>query len=451
MSRQVSMGQSQPPVVEAPALDDHLPDAVDVVVIGGGIVGVSTAFFLARKGVSVLVCEKGRVAGEQSSRNWGWVRKMGRDPRELPLMQRSEEIWRQMQTLVGADVGYRETGILYLCENDRDLARREGWLSSAAGFGLDSKMLSKAELDRVLPGSAINWAGGLYTKSDGRTEPQKATPALAAAARRLGARVVAGCAVRGVETTAGRISAAVTEKGRVGCASVVLAGGAWSSLFCGNLGLRLPQLKVLASVMRTAPFEGGPDGAASSASGFAFRKRHDGGYTIANGNVNVADIVPDSFRFLRDFWPAYRVEREYVQLRVGRRFVDELRMPRRWKLTDRTPFEVVRTLSPEPSQEALARAWRRLGDVLPVFKDKGIINCWGGYIDVTPDAVPVISPVEAVPGFFVATGFSGHGFGIGPGAGRLMADLVSGDAPLTDPAPFRFGRFARGQHGAAGN
>ncbi len=447
MSQRTGIGRSQPPVVEPLTLDDQLPEAVDVVVVGGGIIGVSTAFFLAQKGVSVLVCEKGHVAGEQSSRNWGWVRKMGRDPRELPLMQHSEQIWRQMHTLVGVDVGYRDSGILYLCENDKDLARREGWLSRAASFGLDSRMLSKAELERVLPGSAITWAGGLYTKSDGRAEPQKATPALAAAARRLGARVVAGCAVRGVETTAGRISGAITERGRVGCGSVVLAGGAWSSLFCRNLGLRLPQLKVLASVMRTEPFEGGPDGAASSASGFAFRKRQDGGYTIANGNVNIADIVPDSFRFLRDFWPAYRAEREYVQVRIGRRFVEERRWPGRWQLTDETPFEKVRMLSPEPSRKALIDARRRLGEVLPVFKNRAIINCWGGYIDVTPDAVPVISQVAALPGFFVATGFSGHGFGIGPGAGRLMADLVTGDGPLTDPTPFRYGRSAgKAQH-----
>ena len=105
--------------------------------------------------------------------------------------------------------------------------------------------------------------------------------------------------------------------------------------------------------------------------------------------------------------------------------------------------ERVRVLDPEPSQAVLREAHDALAREFPAFKDMKVAQSWGGMIDVTPDAVPVISPVEAVPGFFMATGFSGHGFGIGPGAGRLMADLVSNDAPVVDPAPFRFGRFRR--------
>ena len=425
--------------------DEVQPTAADVVVIGGGIVGVCTALFLAQRGISTVLCEKGEIAGEQSSRNWGWVRKMGRDPRELPLMIESERLWHQMNELVGADTGFQQSGIVYLFWNEKEAARREAWLKHAAPFQLDSRMINGAELDRVLPGSAKPWAGALYTQSDGRAEPEKAAPAIAGAARRHGARILTNCAVRGIETQAGRVSAVVTEKGRIACTTAVLAGGAWSSLFCRNLGLRLPQLKVLASVMRLGAFDGGPD-AATWGPGFAFRKRQDGGYTIANGSANIADIVPDSFRYVLDFLPVLRIEWKELRLRFGNRFLEEARLPKRWKLDEVTPFERVRILDPEPTHSFLDSAMANLERAFPVFRGKSPVNRWAGMIDATPDALPVISPVETLPGFFIATGFSGHGFGIGPGAGQLMADLVTGDPPIVDPMPFRYSRFSDGSH-----
>lgn len=235
----------------------------------------------------------------------------------------------------------------------------------------------------------------------------------------------------------------MTEKGRIACSSVVLAGGAWSRLFCGNLGLRLPQLKVLGSVMRTAPLDGPPE-IAIGASDFAFRKRVDGGYTIARRNASVAEIVPDSFRLFFDFMPALRVQWSELRLRVGGRFLTEWRMPRRWSLDQTTPFETVRVLDPVPNRGILDEGAANLVKAFPAFEKMVIAERWGGLIDVTPDAVPVISPVDTIPGFFLATGFSGHGFGIGPGAGKLMADIVSGAPSIVDPAPFRFSRFTDG-------
>ncbi|MEO9188824.1 MAG: FAD-binding oxidoreductase, partial [Acetobacteraceae bacterium] len=185
---------------------------------------------------------------------------------------------------------------------------------------------------------------------------------------------------------------------------------------------------------------------AASTGKVAFRKRLDGGYTVAGGFVTVAEIVPDSFRLLFDFLPALRAERRSLRLRVGRQFVDEWRTPRRWPLDQPTPFEKTRVLDPEPIEKLNQEATARLDQAFPIFAKAQIAQQWAGLIDVTPDAVPVISPIDSVPGFFVATGFSGHGFGIGPGAGRLMADLVTGDPPIVDPAPFRFTRFTDGSH-----
>src|SRR6266849_641222 len=247
------------PRVDPVASDESLPARADVVMIGGGIIGASTALFLAQRGVSVLLCEKGHIAGEQSSRNWGWCRKMVRDPRELPLVIESLRLWQGMNRMVEAETGFRTCGIMYLADKAEDLARLEGWLDYAREYQLDTRVVDGTEVARLLPGSAKPWAGGLYTASDGKAEPQLAAPAIAGAARRHGAAILTRCAVRGIETASGHVSAVVTEKGRIACGSAVLAGGAWSRLFCGNLGIGLPQLKVLASVMRTEKLDGGPE------------------------------------------------------------------------------------------------------------------------------------------------------------------------------------------------
>jgi glycine/D-amino acid oxidase-like deaminating enzyme len=420
-----------------------LPAKADVVVIGGGIIGVSAALSLAERDVSVALCEKGRISAEQSSRNWGWCRKMGRDLAEIPLAVESLRQWERMNARINADAGFRQRGIVYLCANTKEVAHYEEWLKQAQAFQIDSRLIASGDIDRLLPGSSRRWTAALYTPTDGSAEPEMATSAIANAAERAGATIVEQCAVRGLETSAGAVSGVVTERGVIGCSQVVLAGGAWTSLFCGNLGLRFPQLKILGSVMRTAPITGAPEPAAG-AGNFAFRKRLDGGYTIAQRNANIAQIVPDSFRFLGDFLPVVIKQWHEVRFRLGRRFLEEWSMPRHWALDTVTPFERIRILDPEPSTSVLDEGRRNLCRAFPAFRDMRIVERWAGLIDVTPDAVPVISAVPSIPGFFIASGFSGHGFGIGPGAGHLIADLVTGTTPIVDPTPYRFQRLING-------
>ena len=433
------------PRVEPVHSDEVPPARADVVIVGGGIIGVSAALFLAEKGVSVALCEKGHIAGEQSSRNWGWCRKMGRDPRELPLIIESLQLWQGMNERVEAETGFRRPGIMYLAENAAELGQLESWLDHARQYQLDTRLLTRTEAVELMPGLTGDWAGGLFTASDGKAEPQRAAPAIAEAARRKGAAIVTRCAVRGIETSGGRVAGVVTEKGRILCASVVLAGGAWSRLFCGNLGIELPQLKVLASVMRTEPLSGGPEISASGGL-FGIRKRMDGGYTVATLGVRTIDLVPDNLRLFLPYLPAVRLHWKKLRFRVGRRWVEEWRMPRRWGLDEATPFEAVRVLDPEPDPYVLDRARSAVAQAFPLFRNVAVAERWGGMIDVMPDAIPVISAVDSVPGFFIATGFSGHGFGIGPGAGRLVADMVAGDPTLVDPSPFRLTRFTDGSN-----
>ncbi|MGF7162115.1 glycine/D-amino acid oxidase-like deaminating enzyme [Rhodoligotrophos appendicifer] len=422
--------------------DERLPSRADVVVVGGGIVGVSTALCLAERGVKVVLCEKGVIAGEQSSRNWGWCRTMGRDPREVPLMQESLRLWRSMNERVGAETGFRQIGTLYICPDEKAFAKREAWLPFAREHGVDSRLLRGAEVNHLLEGSADSWVGALYTPGDGVAEPSMAVPAMALAARRLGATIMTHCAVRGLDLKAGRIAGVVTEKGRIDCDRVVLAGGVWSSLFCRSSGLRLPQLKVLASVLRTAPIANGPSTAAWGP-GLSLRKRLDGGYTVSHGSV-VAEVVPDSFRYFKEFLPVLRMEWSGISLKIGKPFFDEWQLTKAWSLDETSPFETLRTLDPSPVQEDLRKARANLERAFPAFKGVATAGSWGGMIDATPDLVPVISAVESLAGLVISTGFSGHGFGIGPGAGRLTADIAMGSAPVVDPTPFRFSRFTDG-------
>ncbi|MBL8906771.1 MAG: FAD-binding oxidoreductase [Rhizobiales bacterium] len=424
--------------------DTTLPQRVDVAIIGGGIAGVSTALELAERGVSVALFEKGIIGGEQSSRNWGWCRQMGRDTREIPLILESLRLWRGMNERVGAETGFTQCGIVYLCETDEELAARETWYNAnARPYGLETRLVSGAEADRLQPGSTRAWKGALYTPNDGRAEPQLAPPAIAEAARRRGAQVFTDCAVRGIEKAAGRISGIVTEKGAVACDSVVLAGGAWSRRFCANAGIDFPQLSVINSVQRTEPIETRL-AHSCSAGKFAVRKRLDGGYTIAHRHLSVADILPDSFPLFFDFLPALRLDWKGLRLRFGQRFFDELRLKRKWRLDEVSPFEIVRVLDPKPVDNILDEAAASLKEYYPEFEGLRIAERWAGCIDATPDAVPVISAVPSLPGFFMATGFSGHGFGLGPGAGRLMAELVTGAVPCVDPMPFRYVRYFDG-------
>ncbi len=427
--------------------DAELPRRTGVVVIGGGIAGVSTALALAEKGAAVTLVEKGRIGAEQSSRNWGWCRTMGRDVAEVPLAIESVRMWDGMAERIGTDVGFQRAGALWVADDARKLEAHAAWLEQAGDYQVESRLLDADETAALLPDAGRRFAGSLHTPSDGRAEPQRAVPAMAAAARRLGAVILEGCAARGLDIAAGRVAGVVTERGRIACESVVLAGGAWSRLFCGNQGVGFPQLKVLGSVFRTAPM----DGPAMSVGGthWAFRRRGDGGYTIARRSNMRTPIVPDSFRLLPQFGPSFLRNRRELKLQLDGRFAAEWRMPRRWSLDAPSPFEAVRVLDPAPNQGDLDFARRNSSAPSLLSPAMQVAGSWGGMIDVTPDGVPVIGAVDAVPGFHLASGFSGHGFGIGPGAGRLMADLVTGSTPIVDPTPFRFARFTETTRKAA--
>lgn len=419
---------------------DQLPDSTSVVIIGGGIVGLTAALALAERNIPVVLLEKGHVAGEQSSRNLGWIRKTNRHFHDVPLAQAADRLWAEMPSRVGQDVGYKQAGIMFLAKTEAQLAMHQGWLKSVESLSLDSRMVSPEEIAELAPGGKGNWLGGVYTPSDGYAEPSIAASAIAKAAIKKGVIIVQQCAVRTLSTDGGKVTGVVTEKGAIRCEQVLLAGGAWSRRFLGNLGISFPTLPLICSVLRIKPMEG-PTNIAVGGPDFSFRKHQDGGYIITQRGKLDAPMTLDHILIGYKYLDQLRTQRSFLNISMGSYFFKDLGLSRRWSEKSRTPFEKVRTNDPDFNADLNQQALNNLRQAWPIFEKAEIAEAWAGVIDVTPDSNPVIDHIKSIPGLTIATGFSGHGFGTGPAAGQLAADLISGTEPIIDPAPYRFDRL----------
>ena len=253
------------------------------------------------------------------------------------------------------------------------------------------------------------------------------------------------CAARALDIAAGRVAGVVTEAGRIACAQVILAGGAWSSLFARAHGVHIPQLSVRATVAATAPL---PEIFAGNAADnrFAFRRRADGGYSLALGSYHDFYIGPDAFRHLGAFARQLKKEPFASRYRLGAPpgYPDGWRTPRQWSPDEASPFEKIRILNPAPSAQALHRIQTLFGETFPHLGKPALRTAWAGMIDTLPDMVPVIDRVASLPGLILGTGMCGHGFGIGPAFGRILAHLAMGRTPGHDLTAFRFSRFSDG-------
>jgi glycine/D-amino acid oxidase-like deaminating enzyme len=306
---------------------------------------------------------------------------------------------------------------------------------------LDTTLLDAAGVGRVLDRDDHPFKGGLYTPSDAQAEPRLAVPALARHAETLGAVIREGCAVRAVLREGGRVTGVMTEQGAVKADAVILAGGAWSRSFLENLGVALPQLGVRASAMRTAPAPVLAEGAASlGAAAASLRRRADGGYTVAKAGAARFDLIPAAFTHLRAFLPIIRDRWGMLKIRAGAEFFGPMGR-HRWAEDEVSPFEACRVMNPAPDPALLDTVMAGAKRLHPKLAEAEAVETWGGLIDVMPDEVPVIGSVGGIEGLTVVTGLSGHGFGFGPGAALLAAQLATGREPVVDAAPFAAARF----------
>jgi glycine/D-amino acid oxidase-like deaminating enzyme len=423
-----------------------LPVRADVVIVGGGIVGCAAAYYLAKRGVGVVLVEKDEIGRAQSGRNWGFVRQQGRDPLELPLMIESNRIWCGLERELDADVEWVQGGNLALATTPERIGLFEQWCAIAREHGLDTSVLTATQLKRVVPALQGEWLGGMYTHSDGHAEPRKAARAFADAAAARGARIVERCTVESIGTSKGAVTEIATERGVVKTATLIAAAGAWTAKLAAPLGLDLPVRWVRSTVARTTPVPTITD-AGVWAPTVAFRQRRDGTLNLGGGGWADHDVTLESLRHARLFMPNYMKNRKLFRFHFGRPLVADAiaRLP--GSHGRRHPFTARWALEPQPNVSKARWTFDEFRRIFPTIDDMRITDMWAGYIDATPDALPVIGPVDRPRGFVFATGFSGHGFGLGPIAGRLVAELVTEGKPSLDIGAFRFSRFAEGAIG----
>ena len=402
-----------------------LPEATDVVIIGGGVIGVASALFLARSGVPVTLLEKGRIAGEQSSRNWGWVRQQGRDAAELPIVIEARHHWMELAQQCGEEIGLRKTGVTYLARTDKQMEEFAAFVSLANDHAVDTRLVEADGVGALIPGMSRRYKGAMTTPSDMRAEPWLAVLALARLASRLGVTIVENCAARILDVAGSRITGVWTEQGRVASSAVLVAGRAWSSLLLRRYGIQIPQLSVRSSVAATEPLPEIHAGAATDEH-ISFRRRLDGGYTLASGGSSQLYPGPDALRHAFTYLPALRAnpfDLRYAPA-APRHYPDAWSTPRLWDADEESPFERMRVLDPAPEAFRLRSVAQIFANLFPQLEDIRLRLCWAGMIDAMPDVVPIVDRVADIQGLVVATGMSGHGFGIGPGIGRVVCDLI---------------------------
>ncbi|SEH98236.1 Glycine/D-amino acid oxidase [Rhizobium tibeticum] len=423
------------------ATTPELPAAADAVIIGGGIVGIFAAYYLARRGLKVALVEKGRIGAEQSSRNWGWCRQQNRDARELPMATKSLDLWERFAGETGEDTGFRRCGLFYLSNSDEELAGWARWRDFARTAGVTTHMLDGVEATERGRATGKPWKGGVFfadrrhrgsgVRSTGRRgrdpEARRNSPPVL---RRPRYRDRRGPRLRRCHGT--RHHSHQNRGACRRCLGVLLLPPAWHPLSAGLYPLFDP--------FGVSPGATGlPDALHTAA--VSVTRRGDGGYTLAISGGGRVDLTPQQLRFAPHFLPMF--VRRWRSLAPGG--LQGIRSGHetlaRWRLDAPTPMERMRILDPAIDKRTIRTTHLRALELLPALKNTKITAAWAGYVDSTPDGVPGIGEIATVPGFILAAGFSGHGFGIGPGAGHLIADIVTGDEPIVDPRPYHPDRF----------
>lgn len=414
-----------------------LPARADAVVIGGGIMGASTAWYLAQAGLRVVLLDRSRIASQQSGRNWGFVRSLCRDPKELDLAGYALSLWPGLSAELGAETGWRRSGCVFLSGSEAEHQSYGDWLRDAGDRVTDTRLLSPAEVQARFPGLRNSGHGAIIAESDGQAEPTLATSAFARAAARAGALVIEDCGTEAIETTAGQVSGVVTEHGTIRTGVVICAAGSETWRLTRGLTPNLPQKVVRSTVSLTEPVAdlGLP---CFVGLGLGLRQRTDGSCILATDSGTDIDITLDSFRASRFFLGELLRNRKSFSLSFGRPFWDDLHARLFARQQPRDPAI--------PANLRRAEATRALFTDLFGLPAPAIVKSWAGNIDVMPDALPVIDGALPTRGLVIATGFSGHGFGLGPGVGKALAALVAGRTPEVDLKAFAADRFARGTY-----
>lgn len=399
----------------------------DLIVVGAGIAGCSTALYAARKGMRVLIVERDTPGSAQSGRNLGFVRQQGRDFRELPLAMAANHLWQGVEKDLGRSVGWFQGGNLMLAVSEDELAKQATWCAQAVEYGLDTVLLSAAQTAERLQllAPASNVRGGMFTATDGRAEPGRATRAFFDAALEAGVQVVLGQTVSRLDQSGGRISGVWTGGEFYRGAIVLCAAGTGSGRLLRQVGYHLPQERIRATVARTRRRPDLRLDPCVSLPLTGVRQDVNGAFvlSVAGGEY---DVRMDSWRYMRTYRSTRKDNPNATRLNYWAPLQSIL--PARYSATMADIPPTSERVIPE--KRRIDQALAELREYLPAITELTVETSWAGIIDTLPDVIPVIGSVDGLNGLLVATGFSGHGFGLGPMAGKVIAELAVGQ-----PAP----------------
>lgn len=425
-----------------PVPDSGEPPAnCDVVVLGGGIVGVTTALFLAEGGARVALFEKGVVAGEASGRAVGFVESMLTDPRKQPALSHSLRIWHGLSDRIGEETSFRG-GMLMVMGSQAEADMARAW-RDRPGIAAATQVISPNEVRKHLPelSPGLPVSAGVYSSEDGFADPRRATPAIARGAMRKGAMIFQNCAARRVLVSGGTVRGVETERGITRAGHVVLAGGIWNQILAAHLGFDLPQLYGFATATEIRA-DGLPEDLCGVAAGGCFRPTPWGTHIVGP----ILSLTPMTPLHLRNAWRFRHALRHLggsidLALRPDHwRFVARAL---RWNGHGQSPFESCRILEPEvrPFSE-----WAALQQVTAPFSPRSVelVRSWAGALATTPDNMPIAGPVPGIGGLSIGSGMY-YGFSFGPGMADLIASGILGREPPFDPAPYDLNRFAGGK------
>lgn len=418
--------------------DTDLPHSTEVVIIGGGFVGVNAALTLAERGIPVVLCEKGVVAGEASGRSMGFMNGQLADAAKTPMISRSKQLWAGMNARTGTDSSFRPTGaVLELSEEQ--ITDAEQWIKTQSAFPeFDYRIVTGRALEKLLPGNMNLPHAALFSPSDGSVDASLAVPALAEVARARGAKIIQNCAVREIEFSGGAISGVVTENGRIACRNVIVAGGYWSPLLLSGMGLDLPQIDVYLSQYALSKLDG-PEMPYQSAK-YGIRRQTDGSYTFGVFDV-MLPIEPDLIKhamLLRQGAEAFG-SMAHLGMSPAEFWDQMMRDPHALP----SPYEKRRILNPEVRTIPMDKALNALSADYPEFRNVKVMEKWAGVISTTPDNMPFISDVPGRTGLLIGSGLEA-GLSWGPAVGEALADLAMGRTTKFDLKNYRFNRFSDG-------
>jgi glycine/D-amino acid oxidase-like deaminating enzyme len=391
--------------------------APDVLVIGGGIVGTSTAYHLARRGVSVTLVDGEHVGWGASGRNLGLVWMHTRRPGpELDLVWPTRRSIEEMPGELDADFGLQTGGSLIVFEREDQVPVFQEFVDARQGLALDVRLISGDDARAMMPMLPDSVIGASYCANDAQIDPGRYSPAYAKAARRLGVTINEGVRVERLEAADGRVTGAVTTAGLVDAGSVVLAAGVWSPALAATVGVDLPIRPMRLQVIRTEPLPG-----------------------HRLGHVYYGAMAVKQYTIFKQL-PSFRPElfASDLEERHGLPLLESASQHEDGSFLLGLPMDYP-GLDQSVTLDGLALTAGRFAQALPALRGARFARAWAGLLPYTADNLPLIGPAPGMDGLFVA---AGHVFGnaAGPTTGRLIADLLTGEPPVIDPTSVRVDR-----------